>query len=183
MLVSGTYQFVNNRISSASERPGGKIQQNACLAKTAVYSRQSKELGQLYPTANLCVNSASPPFRRKDIFLVSASATSPVRTAIDRSTALHPDTNIVTSPVVLRQSILAQLATIHTKVSVALEQQQTGYNRYFDRKVKSLPTYKICKMLYVNRPPLVILPANRQTSARYYKLMPHTLRPFKWLEV
>lgn len=38
-------------------------------------------------------------------------------------------------------------------------------------------------MLYVNRPPLTILAADRQSSAKYNKLISHTTVPFKILKV
>lgn len=87
------------------------------------------------------------------------------------------------SPVVLQQRIMEQLATMRPKVSVKLAQQQERYKHYFDKKARSLPAFKTGQMVYVNRPPLLILAVCRLTSAGYNELMPCTIETFNVLEV
>lgn len=78
---------------------------------------------------------------------------------------------------------MAQLATMHMKVSRTMVQPEACYKRYFERKVRSLPSFKVGQMVYVNRSPLIIFAANRQSSAKYNKLRPRTTGTFKVLEV
>lgn len=72
---------------------------------------------------------------------------------------------------------------MRTKVSGALGKQRTRLKRYFGKKIRILPTSTVGQMIYVNRPPLNILPVDRRTFTKYSKLMPRTTGPFKLLDV
>lgn len=78
---------------------------------------------------------------------------------------------------------MAQPAIVQTIVSETLAQRQARYERYFDKKVRSLAAFTAGQMDYDNRPPLTILTVDREASAKCKKLLPSQGGPFKILEV
>lgn len=113
-------------------------------------------------------------------FSLVFSSHPPGSTTIDSPKGMLSDADNATSPIFLRQRVLT---TFVANVTGTFEQEQARYNRYFDKKVSSLPALEICQIFYLNRPPLNKLSADHKTIARYNKLMPRTTRPFKVLVV
>lgn len=62
-------------------------------------------------------------------FLLVLSRGPPGPTTIESSTALPPDANNATNPVILQQRILAQLVSMCPKVSGTMAQQQVRHKR------------------------------------------------------
>lgn len=107
----------------------------------------------------------------------------PKPATIASPTALPKNVDSATNPVDVEQRILANLATMCTSISGTFAQRKSRHKRYFDKNVGSLPGFKAGQMMYLNQPPLTILSADCQNSARYSKLMTRTTGPFKVLEI
>lgn len=78
---------------------------------------------------------------------------------------------------------MAQTFIMQTKVSGTLAKQQARYKKYFERKLRSSPAFTAVQIVYVNRPLLNTLAADRQASIRYNRLLPLTAGPSEILEV
>lgn len=99
----------------------------------------------------------------------------PLGLALDDSpTALPPDDENVIKRVILRRSSMAQLVTMQAKVIKIVIEQQARCKRYLYNKIRSLPIFIVGRIFYVCRPPLTTLAAERQTSAKYTKILPRT---------
>lgn len=119
----------------------------------------------------------------KTAFWLVFSRHPPAPTIFDRPTALPPDADSTTNPVVLRQCIVAQLANIRMKVSETLARIPACYERYIHKKVGSLSGFTVEHSVYVNRTPLNIFSADYQTYSKYNKLMPRTTASCKVLDI
>lgn len=53
------------------------------------------------------------------------------------------EADMVTNTIILQLRILAQVATMRSKLSGTLEQQQARCKQYYDRKVRCLPTITV----------------------------------------
>lgn len=69
------------------------------------------------------------------------------------------------------------------KVNETLARQLAVYKRYLDKKFRILPVFTVGQMIYVNWPPLTIFSEDRQTSAKYNKLLQRTAGRFNVLKV
>lgn len=67
-------------------------------------------------------------------FYVVISPHLPGPTTIDSPTALSPDADSATNPVLLRQRILIELCIVYTKFTETLAQQQVRYKWDFDHQ-------------------------------------------------
>lgn len=96
---------------------------------------------------------------------------------------LSSDADNASNPVALRQSILAQLGPMRTKVSGILAQQSARYNSYFDEKFSSIPSFTVPQMVVVNRSLLTKFSAERKSAHKCNKLLLQTTRTLKVLKV
>lgn len=64
-----------------------------------------------------------------------------------------------------------------------LANQQTRYERYFDKKVKSFPVFIVSQTVYIDLSPLSRLRGGWQPSVRRNKLLVRKTGPFRIPEV
>lgn len=91
----------------------------------------------------------------------------PVATTLDTPAALLTDVDNMKTPVMLEKCVVARMATKLIEKSRTLAQKQELYMRYFHTKFGCQPVFTVCQTLYIIRPQLLTLSANRTTFAKY----------------
>lgn len=69
------------------------------------------------------------------------------------------------------------------KVSEYIGTQKTKYKNYFDKKVRSIPTFRRGQLVYSDGPPMTTFATDARTSDWYEKVLTRTYRPFTILTV
>lgn len=102
---------------------------------------------------------------------------------MDNSKALSTDTDSDKYHIILRRGITEHLDTMQSNFIGKMVQQQTRYNNYFDKKVRSLPIFTVEEIEYFNQPWIRPLAAERKAPAKYNKGVLCTTGPFQALLV